>query len=150
VGERISYLIGLDGFSAGQDNAVHLWALHTGSALDDGEPLHMPLLPAPWWREGHEGPIQRKWSLYLDVPESPDRERCFVVPAHWGLTREVVVVVTSRPMDEDILQACRDNRLLKPSLLDLAATRLMDEQRWKPSSWMVLRQRHNVVGSSMP
>jgi hypothetical protein len=53
-------------------------------------------------------------------------------------------------MDEDILQACRDNRLLKPSLLDLAATRLMDEQRWKPSSWMVLRQRHNVVGSSMP
>ena len=150
VGERVSYLIGLDGFDAGEDNAVHLWAVLSGSSAEGGEPLHVPLLPAPGWREDYTGPTRRKWSLALEIPERPSQQRCLVIPAHWGLTREVVVVVTSRPLDEDILQACRDNDRLAPELLDLAATRLMDEQRWKASAWMVLRQRHNVVGSSIP
>ena len=55
VNERIAYAIGMRGFSSGEGNAFHLWAIHGAAGPDMGEPLYVPLLPAPWWREDRDG-----------------------------------------------------------------------------------------------
>lgn len=137
--ERVSYTIGLTGFDPGEGNVVHLWAIHSAAGLDLGEPLHVPLLPSPWQRDDRDGPLRRQWSLAIEVPPKPGPDRCLVVPAHWGPTIELVMVVTQRPMDEDILSSCRLNDRLDQVTLDLLAMRLMDPRRWYRSHWMLLR-----------
>ena len=144
VNERIAYTIGLPGFNPGEGNAVHLWAIHRAAGPDLGEPLYVPLLPAPWWREDRDGALSRKYSAAIEVPPKPGIDRCLVVPARWGPTIEVIILVTRRPMDEDILAACRQNYRLDQDTLDLAATRLMDPQHWRPADWMLLRMAFGV------
>ena len=144
VGERISYVVGLAGFepsvAAGE---VHLCGFHSG--VDSGRPLHVPMLPTPWGDVERDGPLNRKWSLAVEIPHRPNAERCFVVSGEWGPTISAHVLVTRTPMDDHILRVFGSNERLDAEFLDLIAARLMDQARRPAGSWTLLRTSFNVA-----
>ena len=145
VGERVSYVVGLAGFEPGLAGEVHLCGFHSG--VDNGRPLHVPMLPAPWGIAERDGPLNRKWSLAVEIPHRPNAERCFVVSGGWGPTISAHVLVTSAPMDEDILRVLGCNERLDAEFLDLIAARLLNQARWREGSWTLLRTSFNVAGA---
>lgn len=149
IEDLIYYQVDLGRFSPKNNEPVYLWGIHVGSGADPKTPLHVPFLPSPWHDDELDGALERAGSLCLEIPDSPSisTKRCIMVPDGWGAVREVVLVVSLEPMEDDLLRSCKAFDTVSQETLDLLATRLLARSE---GSWMLLRTAYPVKPTRRP
>ncbi len=86
----------------------------------------------------------------LQVPLPRGAEQFLEIYAEWGRLRSLVAVVSSRPLDEEILAQSRQQRQIGLERLDLLAARLADTRRWPAGSYAVWELQYKVEPAGAP
>ena len=148
AGERIAWMLTVGDLIRPQPSGeLHLFAFYDASV--DGNRLYIPLLPAPQ-AEGVVLPETCTTGPFVAIPKDPKGRNCLEVDSGWD-ERALMVLVTDRPLEEDILEDTRLDGPIVPERLDLLAARLRDTKRQPHGSWALMRlgYRVNQEGQSL-